>query len=253
MPKKSTKSKSKRMSLRQKYKVIRKVKEHHRKKRKELKKSGAKPKAPKDPGLPSQWPFKEDLVKEFAFKRAQILADEKRKKEEKKARRLVRARAAVERSVLQAPCCRPAERRAGCHSALTDGCRTRAQAAAAGEQTDAMALFNADANAKQEDFETRKRARIVEDFQSDLGAPHRGGAHRAASVAADCRGHSAPAFSPMPFPAPHADHSRKAYYKEFRRVVELSDVIIQVRAQRRRASKRAGAGREQGGRAGLCR
>jgi len=42
-----------------------------------------------DPGLPSQWPFKEELVKEFAWKRAQILADEKRKKEEKKARRMV--------------------------------------------------------------------------------------------------------------------------------------------------------------------
>jgi hypothetical protein len=89
MPKKSSKSKSKRQTLRAKYKVIRKVKEHHRKKRKELKKQGGKPKAPKDPGLPAQWPFKEDLIKEFAFKRAQILADEKRKKEEKKARRLV--------------------------------------------------------------------------------------------------------------------------------------------------------------------
>lgn len=37
MPKKSTKSKSKRMSLKQKYKIIKKVKEHHKKKKKELK------------------------------------------------------------------------------------------------------------------------------------------------------------------------------------------------------------------------
>ncbi len=98
MPKKSTKSKSKRTTLRQKYKVIRKVKEHQRKKRKELKKSGVKPKSPKDPGLPSQWPFKEELIKEFAFKRAQILAAEKRKKEEKKARRLVRLCDSVQRA-----------------------------------------------------------------------------------------------------------------------------------------------------------
>ena len=35
MPKKSTKSKSKRTTLKQKYKVIRKVREHHKKKRKE--------------------------------------------------------------------------------------------------------------------------------------------------------------------------------------------------------------------------
>jgi nuclear GTP-binding protein len=50
MPKKSTKSKSKRMSLKQKYKVIKKVKEHHQKKRKEVKqnlKKGIKPKEPK--------------------------------------------------------------------------------------------------------------------------------------------------------------------------------------------------------------
>ena len=54
MPKKSSGSKSKRMTLRQKYKIKRKVKEHHKKKAKELKKRGGKEKAPKDPGLPSQ-------------------------------------------------------------------------------------------------------------------------------------------------------------------------------------------------------
>ena len=46
MPKKSKGSKSKRQTLRHKYKVIRKVKEHARKKVKEAKKSGKKPKAP---------------------------------------------------------------------------------------------------------------------------------------------------------------------------------------------------------------
>lgn len=83
MPKKSTKSKSKRMTLRQKHKILRKVKQHHKKLRKEERKKG--PKKVKDPGLPSQWPYKEELIKEFAFKRAQILADEKRRKEERKA------------------------------------------------------------------------------------------------------------------------------------------------------------------------
>ena len=46
MPKKSTKSKSKRTTLKQKYKLIKKVKEHHRKKRKEenkKKRLGIKP------------------------------------------------------------------------------------------------------------------------------------------------------------------------------------------------------------------
>lgn len=91
MPKKSSKSKSKRMTLKQKYKILRKVKEHHRKKRKEERKAAKngtkKKKVIKDPGLPSQWPYKEELVKEFAFLKAQALADEKRKKEERKAAR----------------------------------------------------------------------------------------------------------------------------------------------------------------------
>lgn len=70
--------------------VIKKVKEHHKKKRRELKKSGKKPKEPKDPGIPSQWPFKEELLKEMAWKRQQILMQEKAKKEERKRAREVR-------------------------------------------------------------------------------------------------------------------------------------------------------------------
>ena len=92
MPKRSKKSKSKRLSLKQKYKVIKKVKEHHKKKKRELKKSGKKPKEHKDPGIPSQWPFKEELLKEMAWKRQQILMAEKQKKEERKRAREVSAR-----------------------------------------------------------------------------------------------------------------------------------------------------------------
>ena len=65
MPKKSSGSKSKRVTLRQKYKVIRKVREHHKKKAKELRKKGGKAKAQKDPGIPSAWPFKAELIKEL--------------------------------------------------------------------------------------------------------------------------------------------------------------------------------------------
>lgn len=89
MPKKSKKSKSKRTTLKQKYKVIKKVKEHHKKKAKLLKKSGRKAKAPKDPGIPSQWPFKQELVKEIEWEKQRALDDKKRKKEE---RRLLQAK-----------------------------------------------------------------------------------------------------------------------------------------------------------------
>lgn len=84
MPKKSKKSKSKRTTLKQKYKVIKKVKEHHKKKAKLLKKSGRKAKAPKDPGIPSQWPFKQELVKEIEWEKQRQINEKKRRKEERR-------------------------------------------------------------------------------------------------------------------------------------------------------------------------
>ena len=84
MPKKSKKSKSKRVTLRQKHKVIKKVAEHHRKLRKAAKKSGRKPKAPKDPGIPSQWPFKAELLKELEWEKQRAKAEQLRKREERR-------------------------------------------------------------------------------------------------------------------------------------------------------------------------
>jgi nuclear GTP-binding protein len=80
------------MSLKQKYKVIKKVKEHHKKQAKVAKKSGRKPKGPKDPGIPSQWPFKQELLKELEWEKQRALAEQKRKKEE---RRLAKVRAFI--------------------------------------------------------------------------------------------------------------------------------------------------------------
>lgn len=95
MPLKSKKSKSKRCTLRQKYKAIRKCKEHHKKIAKEAKKTGrsggvAKRKKAllKDPGIPKQWPFKEQMVQEMQQKRLAILAEEQRRKEDRKAARV---------------------------------------------------------------------------------------------------------------------------------------------------------------------
>ena len=90
MPKKSKKSKSKRTTLKQKYKVLKKVKEHHRKKAKQLRTSGSKPKAPKDPGIPGQWPFKEQLLKELDWQKRNILAKEQQRKEERRLARVLR-------------------------------------------------------------------------------------------------------------------------------------------------------------------
>ena len=117
MPKKSTKSKSKRTTLKQKYKLIKKVKEHHKKKRREenrKKRLGIKPKAPKDPGIPAQWPYKEELMQEIDFEVEKKRAREEAKAEEKKERRMEnkkRAREAMEAG-LPAPTLEDLRRRA---------------------------------------------------------------------------------------------------------------------------------------------
>lgn len=90
MAQKSKKSKSKRMSLKQKYKIVKKVKEHHKKKAKEDKKAGRKQKAPKDPGIPSAWPFKADLLKELDWEKQRAVAVDKQRKEERKRARVSR-------------------------------------------------------------------------------------------------------------------------------------------------------------------
>lgn len=81
-------SKSKRVSLKQKYKVIRKVKEHHKKKAKDAKKKGInrKPKTEKDPGIPNDWPFKEQELKALEARRARAIEDLEQKKAARKER-----------------------------------------------------------------------------------------------------------------------------------------------------------------------
>lgn len=84
-------SKSKRVSLKKKYKVIRKVREHNRKKTKEAKKlrlSGKK-KVEKDPGIPNDWPFKEQELKALEARRAKAIEELEQKKAERKERVIV--------------------------------------------------------------------------------------------------------------------------------------------------------------------
>ncbi|KAL3531128.1 hypothetical protein ACH5RR_010450 [Cinchona calisaya] len=81
-------SKSKRVSLKKKYKIIKKVKEHHKKKAKEAKKLGLhrKPKQEKDLGIPNDWPFKEQKLKALEARRARALEEIQQKKAARKER-----------------------------------------------------------------------------------------------------------------------------------------------------------------------
>ncbi|NXP51899.1 GNL3 protein, partial [Heliornis fulica] len=83
---------SKRLTCHKRFKIQKKIREHHRKVRKEAKKRGRK-KPRKDPGIPSAAPFKENLLRE-AEQRKQRLEELKQKqklnrqKEHEKRRKL---------------------------------------------------------------------------------------------------------------------------------------------------------------------
>ncbi|CAH8474267.1 unnamed protein product [Schistosoma turkestanicum] len=76
MVRKCMKNKSKRVTCHKRYKIIKKVKEHHRKLRKEAKKNLNRHK--KDPGIPNILPFKESFLKDVA--EAKIKLEEARLK-----------------------------------------------------------------------------------------------------------------------------------------------------------------------------
>ena len=83
------KSKSKRVTLKDKYKMQRRVVETHRKNRKQAKrdsKSGIvrHDKTKKDPGIPNSWPFKQELLQNIKLERERA---EARKAEEKERKR----------------------------------------------------------------------------------------------------------------------------------------------------------------------
>jgi len=103
------KGKSKRSSLKDKYKIQRRVLETHRKSRKQAKRDAKAgivrhDKKRKDPGIPNSWPFKQDLLNDIA--RARELAENAQleKKQNKSAKNLeeLMARADQSRSEFEA-------------------------------------------------------------------------------------------------------------------------------------------------------
>ncbi|XP_026876302.2 guanine nucleotide-binding protein-like 3 isoform X1 [Electrophorus electricus] len=63
---------SKRLSCAKRFKILKKVREHHRKVRKEAKKSGIRRKAKKDIGVPNSAPFKEEVLREAEQKKQEL-------------------------------------------------------------------------------------------------------------------------------------------------------------------------------------
>mmetsp|Transcript_42569 Transcript_42569/g.70852 ORF Transcript_42569/g.70852 Transcript_42569/m.70852 type:complete len:467 (-) Transcript_42569:478-1878(-) len=161
------KRESKRVSLKKKYKIERKVKDHKKKLRSDARKNVGKKTPKKDPGIPNLWPFKEELLQDIERKRqkqAEELEQLKVKKKEAKAKK--------------------------------------------------RKLSDSSVN------ETKKRARAV-DADGDVVVED-GSDNESSTVEKD--DDSAPSTGNKK----GLESSRKAYTAELRKVIESSDVIIEV-------------------------
>ena len=82
------KAKSHRQTLKQKYKVQKRVKEHDRKLKKAQKRGGLPPgKKKRDPGIPNSWPIKQELLEQVERAKAKKEQDREAAKQAKKERR----------------------------------------------------------------------------------------------------------------------------------------------------------------------
>jgi nuclear GTP-binding protein len=83
------KAKSGRVSLKDKYKVAKKVRDHHKKQRKEARKHPHRKAMRKDPGIPNLWPFKEDMLRQIEA-RAEKAEQQKLQQKERRQKEVVR-------------------------------------------------------------------------------------------------------------------------------------------------------------------
>ncbi|NP_001161618.1 nucleostemin-like protein [Saccoglossus kowalevskii] len=147
------KMKSKRMSCRLKFKIEKKVKEHHRQVRKaDKKKINMRPRRKKDPGVPNMAPFKEQVLREAEERK--IRAEEQKKRQKEQRQQLANKKRNLE-------------------------------------------SFAKDAVRRQKEFENKEA--LMKEISSKTYDAGSG-----------------------------VESSRKAYYKEFRKVVDASDVILEV-------------------------
>ncbi|KAH9894117.1 hypothetical protein C8Q73DRAFT_826613 [Cubamyces lactineus] len=82
---------SRRVSLAHRAKIQKKVKEAHRKQKRDARKNPPKKSKPKDPGIPNAFPYKDQILAEVAEQRRQAAEEKQRRKEEKKAAQAAQA------------------------------------------------------------------------------------------------------------------------------------------------------------------
>jgi nuclear GTP-binding protein len=160
MVKKNTQSK--RVTLKKKYKVAKKVREHHRKIKKIDKKKAKSGRRPKMENIPNSWPFKEQVLQEVKEYKTNKKADEQQQREASK--------------------------------------RAKEAKQAALSQQQQLRMLTLSAARRGHAFET-----------AVSGAAAGGGAELDAKDAAGV-----------------SDSSKRAYFRELRKILELSDVLVEV-------------------------
>jgi nuclear GTP-binding protein len=160
MVKKNTQSK--RVTLKKKYKVAKKVREHHRKIKKIDKKKAKSGRRPKMENIPNSWPFKEQVLQEVKDYKSNKKADELQQREAAK--------------------------------------RAKEAKQAALSQQQQMRMLTLSAARRGHAFET-----------AASGAAAGGGMELDAKDAAGV-----------------TDSSKRAYFRELRKILELSDVLVEV-------------------------
>ncbi|CAG8505113.1 14563_t:CDS:2 [Acaulospora morrowiae] len=145
------------MTCAKRYKIERKVAEHRRKEKKKAKNNPHKSKLRKDPGIPSLWPFKGQLLSKIEEQKRKVEEEKKRQKEDRH------------------------------------------------KQFDKNRNLNFSSLAK--DASERSEA-----FEQNASSEDEEGLSKVVDAAA----------------VGHKDNSRKAYYKEFRKVIEAADVILEI-------------------------
>ena len=164
------KGKSKRITLKDKYKIQRRVVETHRKNRKQAKRDAKAgivrhDKKKKDPGIPNSWPFKQELLQEIRRSNERM---EQKKLQEKER---------------------------------------RAQLKKEGGPTSLVELV-AQASQKQSDFDARHGGKVSASLHNNVAAADEDAIRTSKQS--------------------HGQQSRRAYLRELKKVIESSDVILQV-------------------------
>jgi len=144
--------KSKRMPARTRYKIEKKVRDHHKKLKKQAKKNPPQKRKKKDPGIPNSLPFKDKILQEAEERKQQAAELRQHQKEE-------RQKLMAEKRQLS------------------------------------LAQVAADAERRSSQFE--QKTAVIEELQTGSGTLL-------------------------------SERSAKAYYREFRKVVEAADVVLEV-------------------------